>query len=78
MYDYAANPSLKSTFVLKGVHLGEYLYKSFLQHVLGVLPRLCEAIANRQHFGAETVVQFALRNGVVVQTAGYNQVFCHA
>src|SRR5688500_8032695 len=44
------DPAFKSTPVLKCVDLQKYLYKSFLEHILGIFPVMSKTVTHSQHF----------------------------
>jgi hypothetical protein len=69
MNDDPPDPTLKCTLILKGVYLGKYFYKSFLQHILRILPVMSKPIAYSQHLRAVPAVQLALGSGHILQTA---------
>jgi hypothetical protein len=69
MNDDPPDPTLKCTLVLKGVYLGKYLDKPFLQHIFSILPVVGEPVAYCQHFRAVPIVQLALGSGHILQTA---------
>jgi hypothetical protein len=77
MNDDPPNPTLESTLVLKGVHLGKHFYKSFLQHILRIFPVVGEPVADSQHLRTVSIVQFALGGGQILQTALQNGFFGH-
>jgi hypothetical protein len=65
MNDNAPDPTLKGTFVLKGVYLGKYFYKSLLQHILRIFPVVGEPVADGQHLRAVPVVQLPLSGSLI-------------
>src|SRR5687767_1280137 len=49
-------PTLKRTFVLKGVYLGKYFNKTLLQHILRIFPVVGKPVTHRKHLRTKAVV----------------------
>jgi len=70
-------PSFEGTFILKRMYLGKHFNKSFLEHILRILPIMCKPVTYRQHLGAVSVIQLPLCSSITMQASSNNGLFCH-
>jgi hypothetical protein len=77
MYDNAPYPSFQGSFAPVLKQLGKYFYKTFLQHILRILPVFGKAVAYTQHAWTVTGIQGFLCSSIIFQTSGQHQLFRH-